>query len=123
MMFTILSNLSGLSKLVNLYKTDLMPDNLSFTNQTIRIGLVKYRKCVTLRAFDVGLFLEIKVPLWKTRKILIPWKDLRHTGYTKIYWQSAASLIVGEDQSAAIAIPIQLFYLMEPFIKDLKVSE
>jgi hypothetical protein len=103
---------------VGRYKTDLMPDNLSFTKQTIRIGVVKYRKCVTFRAFEPGLFLEIKVPLWKTRKILIPWKDLKHTGYTKIYWQSAASLMVAEDHIATIAIPIQLFYLMEPFIKD-----
>ncbi len=41
MMFTILSNLSGLSKFVSRYKMDLMPDNLSFSKQTIRIAVVK----------------------------------------------------------------------------------
>lgn len=122
MIFTILSNISGLSKLVDSYNTDLNPDNLSLTGQTIQIGMVKYRNCVSFRADEAGLFLQINVPLWKSRKLLIPWKELSQAGFTKIYRESAVSFNVGETYLATIAVPVQMFYLMEPFIRDLKVS-
>jgi hypothetical protein len=122
MIFKILSNLSGLSKLVDRYKTDLNPANLSLTGQTIQIGMVKYRKCVSFRADEAGLFLHIKVSLWKSRQILIPWKDMSQAGFTKIYWESAVSFNVGETYLATIAVPLQMFYLMKPFIRDSKMS-
>lgn len=122
MIFTILSNISGLSKLVDRYKTDLSPANLILTGQTFQIGLVKYWKCVSFRADEAGLFLHIKVPLWKSRKILIPWKDLCQAGFTKIYWESAVSFNVGETYLTTIAVPMQMFYLMKPFISESKVS-
>jgi len=118
MIFKILSNISGLSKLVAQYQTFQIPDKFILTSQTIQIGMVKYRRCVSVKADKSGLFLLIKVPLWKTRKILIPWKDLKLTGYTKIYWEPAVSLIVGENYLATIAVPMQVFYLMKPFIND-----
>ena len=118
MIFTILSKVSGLSKLVSHYNTSLKPDTMSLTGQTIRIGVVKFRKCVAFRADESGLFLNINVPLWKSRKILIPWKDLQQAGYTKIYSQTAMSLTVGEDYLATIAVPMQMFYLMKPFLKE-----
>jgi hypothetical protein len=118
MLFKILSNVSGLSKLVAQYNTGLMPDESALTGQTIQIGMVKYRKCVSIKAGESGLFLLIKVPLWKTRKILIPWKDMMQAGYTKIYRESAVSLIVGENHLVTIAVPVQVFYLMKPFLRE-----
>ncbi len=118
MIFKILSNISGLSKLADRYKTDLNPANLSLTGQTIQIGMVKYRKCVSFQTSEAGLFLHINVPLWKSRKLLIPWKDLNHAGFTKIYWESAVSFNVGETYLATIAVPMQMFYFMKPFLKE-----
>jgi hypothetical protein len=118
--FKILSNISGLSKLADRYKTDLNPANLSLTGQTIQIGMVKFRRCADFQVDESGLFLQIKIPLWKTRKILIPWKDLKHTGYTKIYSEPAVSLIVGENNLATIAVPMQVFYVMKPFLKNME---
>jgi len=118
MIFKILSNISGLSKLMAHYQTDLASDKFSLTGQTIQIGMVKYRKCVSILAAEAGLFLLINVPLWKSRKLLIPWKEMRHAGYTKIYSESAVSFNVGETYLATIAVPMQMFYLMKPFIND-----
>ena len=118
MIFKILSNISGLSKLADRYKTDLNPANLYLTGQTIQIGMVKFRKCVSFRADKAGLFLHINVPLWKSRKLLIPWKDLSQAGFTKIYRESAVSFNIGETYLATIAVPMQMFYFMKPFLKD-----
>jgi len=118
MLFKILSNVSGLSKLVARYSTDQMANKMSISGQNIQVGMVRYRRCVSFRADASGLFLEIKVPLWKPRKILIPWRELRQTGYTKIYWETAVSFVVGDDNLATMAVPMQMFYFMEPFLKD-----
>jgi len=118
MIFKILSNISGLSKLMAHYQTDLASDKFSLTGQTIQIGMVKYRKCVSILAAEAGLFLLINVPLWKSRKLLIPWKEMSQVGFTKIYWESAVSFNVGETYLATIAVPMQMFYLMKPFIND-----
>lgn len=114
----LLSKMSGLTLLTALYGTTATPGPSYLHGQTIRIGAVRYRKCVNIFAGGEGLWLQVKIPLWKTRTVLIPWNDISQAGYTSIWMIPAFTVVVGGEKPVTIALPMSIFTWVEPFIRD-----
>jgi hypothetical protein len=104
---------SGLSKLEQVYITEPLPAKACIPRQTLQIGRVRYRHCVGVNASDKGLYLVVQVPFNRAQSLLIPWNDLRQSGTTQVYWETAIRFMVGRPLVAEIALPMSMYRLME----------
>ncbi|MFZ4807377.1 MAG: hypothetical protein ACOYLQ_08985 [Hyphomicrobiaceae bacterium] len=81
------------------------------TRQTVQVGRVVYRNCVTVGASDAGLYLEMKspLPIWRKPPLLIPWSAMTHIEQVRLFWQPAAMLHIGRPALATMTLPRALF--------------
>jgi hypothetical protein len=111
LIFWIARNLGGTKGgwrgLTEAYSTTSPPQGQIQKRQTIQIGAVVYKRCVTLGVADEGLY----VSFWR-RTILIPWSDFTALGQATLYWQKIPMLTVGEPPIATIALPVPVFETM-----------
>ncbi len=75
--------------------------------QTIQIGAVTYKRCVTLGAANEGLY----VAIWR-KMALIPWTEFKGLGQATLYWQKVPLLTVGDPPVATVTIPAAMFQVM-----------
>ena len=106
MLFTkLFSNASGLSGLRKVYGTTPKPAGQCIAGQTIQVGKVRYRRCVSLNCSPEGFYFEVRTAFDKGGPVLIPWDVLRQSGTTNIYREPAVKLMAGKPFIAEIAIP------------------
>lgn len=97
----------GWRRLVEKYSTANPPQGQVHKRQTLQIGAVVYKRCVTLSVTDEGLYLSV----WR-KTVLIPWHDFKRLGQATLYWQKVPMLTIGEPTVATITMPQPLFELM-----------
>jgi hypothetical protein len=107
---------SGLTRLIERYATqaDCGPERR--TGQTVKVGVVRWRRCVTFCASAAGLYLQVNPFGKRYPAVLIPWTDLRPLRETLLYWGRAMALDAGPGV-AEITVPQRLWLLMEPFMR------
>ncbi len=118
MFMRLFSALSKFSRIAEHYSTDLPPKGDRFTKQTIQIGAVRYRKCVTIDIDSRGFYFCIHVIFSKHPQVLIPWKDFKDMQETGIYQKRAKQFSIGDPPVGTIAIPEELFHRMKSFLTD-----
>jgi len=52
----------------------------------------------------------------KYRPLLIPWGEIQRIQETRLYWERAMQLSVGNPQLATITVRMGLFKLMQPYL-------
>lgn len=97
----------GWRRLTEVYPTSKPPRGQTVTGQTVQIGAVTYKRCVTLRIADEGLY----VTIWQ-KTVLIPWTDFKRIGEATLYWQKVPMLTVGDPPVATMTVPVAVFQLM-----------
>ena len=97
----------GWRRLVKTYATTNPPVGQIIQRQTIKIGAVRYKRCVTVGIADEGLHLTI----WR-KTVLIPWSEFKAIGQTTLYWQKVMVLTVGNPQVATITMKNDLVTAM-----------
>lgn len=111
LIFTIVRSLGGHAggwrRLVETYSTSHLPRGPVHKRQTLQIGAVVYKRCVTVEVGDEGLYLSV----WR-RGVLIPWHEFKRLGQATLYWQQVPLLTVGEPPVATITVPITVFELL-----------
>ena len=80
----------GWRRLAEVYYTDKPPTGKIMTGQTLQIGAVTYKRCVTLGIADEGLY----VAIWR-KTALVPWTEFKAIGQATLYWQKVPMLTVG----------------------------
>lgn len=103
------ARISGLAGLAERYPVTVPPQGSPWYKQTVQIGAVRYRRCVTVQAGDAGLTLSVRPPLGRHVAIQVPWGDLAPLKQTRIYWARAMQLSVGRPQVATIAVQMGLY--------------
>ena len=96
----------GWGKLAEVYGTPqpaLRPDH---EGETIQVGAVTYKRCVTLGVAE-GLYVSI----WR-KMVLIPWTEFKGIGQATLYWQKVPMLTVGEPPVATMTVPVAVFQVM-----------
>ena len=97
----------GWGKLAEVYGTNNPPDGQVTKRETIQVGAVTYKRCVTLGVADEGLYVSI----WR-KTALIPWTEFKGIGQATLYWQKVPMLTVGDPPVATMTVPVAVFQVM-----------
>jgi len=97
----------GWGKLAEVYGTPNPPTGQITKGETIQVGAVTYKRCVTLALADEGLYVSI----WR-KTALIPWTEFKGIGQATLYWQKVPLLTVGDPPVATMTVPVAVFQVM-----------
>lgn len=81
----------GWGRLKQRYRVEQPPGGTVIRRQTVKIGIVTFKQCVTVGIADEGLYLA----MWRTT-VLIPWSELSAAGETTLFWRRVPVLGVGQ---------------------------
>jgi hypothetical protein len=98
----------GWGRLAESYPAHGGPTGQSVPGQTVKIGAVVYKRCVTVGVADEGLFLSV----WR-KSALIPWSQVTAVGHATLYWQTVPLLTVGNPPVATLTVPTSLWPSMQ----------
>lgn len=104
----ILVKASRWRQLVARYATADPPTGQIFRHETVKIGAVVYKRCVTVGIADRGLYLAIG-----RKTVLIPWSECKEIGQTVLHWKRVPTLTIGAPSVATIIVQNDLFAAMQ----------
>jgi len=91
-MFSILSKISGISKLANYFESKIFPNKEEVLKTTIQVGTIRYRKCALKFMNDEGLYLDAKMIFKSYPVVFIPWSSIRETKKERLYGRKAIQM-------------------------------
>ena len=97
----------GWRRLAEVYGTTKPPTGQVTSRETIQVGAVTYKRCVTLGVADEGLYVSI----WR-KTALLPWTEFKALGQATLYWQKVPMLTVGDPPVATMTVPVVVFQVM-----------
>jgi hypothetical protein len=115
-MMRIFAKVSGWTRLAEHYPASEQPEGAKYTRRTVQVGAVRYRNCVTVCLSPQGLYLWARPILSKYPPVLIPWGEIQRIQETRLYWERALQLSVGNPQVATITVRMGLFKLLQPYL-------
>lgn len=117
-MLRVFGRVSGLNRLGQVYPAPGAPAGPVLAGQTVQIGTVRYRRCVTVNVSDAGLYLWARPILTRHQPILIPWSEVRQVQETMLYWQRAMRLSIGAPEVGSVTLLMGLFALVSPHLAN-----
>jgi len=120
-MNAIFGKFSRWDNLAQKYGTVIEPVGTKFTSQTIKVGAVRYRFCVTAVLSPQGMYLDIGggsiAVLGKLPPVLIPWSEFKaqHKGWLYLGWP-AIEIPIGDPKIAVITFPLRLYKHMTMYL-------
>jgi hypothetical protein len=103
-MFSILSKISGISKLLNYFESKTFPKEEDILNTTIQVGTIRYRRCALIFMDNEGLYLSAKMIFKSYPVIFIPWSSIKETKKEKLYGRKAIQLDFKDSTLPSIKI-------------------
>ncbi len=97
----------GWQRLLEVYASDGAPPGETVKRQSIQIGAVTYKNCVTLGVTDQGLYVSLR-----QKTVRIPWGEIRAVGQATLFWQKVPMLTVGDPPVATMTVPVAVFQTM-----------
>jgi hypothetical protein len=114
-MMRFFGQISGLLRLAERYPAPQPPEGRAFTRQTLQIGPVRYRRCVTVQIGPSGLCVWPRPILSNYPAFLIPWDEIKRVQHTWIYISMGAMLLsIGAPEVGTVRVPMSLFRQIEP---------
>jgi len=83
--------------------------------QTIKVGAVRYRRCVAVGLDAEGLYLRVRLPAHAP--VWIPWTELHGRWDTRLYWLKAVGLLAGQAEAVPLVFPARLYAEIEPYLR------
>jgi hypothetical protein len=123
LLFTVFARTSRWNALAARYPASMEPEGRKLTVQTIKVGVVRWRFCVTMVLSPRGLYLDVgpRFPvlaaIHRHPPVLIPWSEFHSPRPGRLYlgWQ-ATQLSVGQPEIAALTFPQGLYEQMTPYL-------
>jgi hypothetical protein len=113
---------SGVGRLCRAYAVDHRPAGPAWARQTLMIGSVQWKRCVTVSATEGGLYMRVDAILFRLPGVLIPWPDVHPVGKTLFYWRPAIRLSVGVPEITTITVHTSLCATMQPWMQGFATS-
>jgi hypothetical protein len=114
LMSAFLYRISGWANLTGVYGTSKLPDGgRVFRSANLRVGPVRWRRCVTVGILPEGLYLELKVFARHYPPVLIPWRDIVRVTDTRLYWFRAKELRFSQPQTPPVTVQLNVFQEMQ----------
>jgi len=98
----------GWGQLKQRYRVEQPPSGAIVRRQTVKVGLVTFKQCITVGIADEGLYLS----MWRTT-VLIPWSELSAAGETQFFWRRVPVLAVGQPQITTLTFEHGLIEKMQ----------
>jgi hypothetical protein len=117
-MMRLFAHTSGLTRLVARYPAARRPEGMERAKQTVRIGAVRYRGCVTVSIGSQGLHLCVRPTLGGCAPVLIPWSEVKGIQETRLYSRRAMQLSVGSPKVGTVTVYEGLFKLMQSHLSQ-----
>jgi len=115
-MYRLFAHASGLNRLVDSYPANTEPTGIRFTWQTVMIGPVVYRRCVTVHVSGEGLYLHVRPPLASYPLLFIPWSEVSALRPATFHWQNGLRLSIGRPEVTTIACVGTLLQAIRPHL-------
>lgn len=123
LLYSIFAQTSRWNALAQRYGAIMEPEGRKLTRQTIKVGAVRWRLCVTVVLSPQAMYLHLgHQQSWlsairKHPPVLIPWSEFKAPRKGRLYlgWQ-AVQLSVGEPETAAITFPMGLYKEMTGYL-------
>lgn len=113
-MYWLFTRLAGWNRLTARYGVKAEPPGPRLTRQTLKVGPVRWRLCVTMILAEQGLYLHPRPALGAVlggpRPLIIPWGDFKRprNGHLYLGWK-AVEMSIGEPEMAAVTFPLALY--------------
>ncbi len=87
--------------------------------QTLKVGGVVWRNCVSVAILDDGLRLEVSAPLPFLAKppMLVPWPEITTVETVRLFWEEAAMLSIGRPTVGTITLPAGIHRRIAPRLR------
>jgi hypothetical protein len=108
---------SGLTGLARRYPVTQPPAGATLAKQTVRVGSVRYRRCVDVSIGEGGLYLGVHPPLLEQGDMLIPWEEIRGAQKTRLYSRRAVWLSIGEPEFGSVTLYKALYERIAPYLR------
>jgi len=108
------AQISDWTRLAELYPAIHLSEGQEYTQQTVQVGAVRYRKCMTVGIGSQGLYLWARPILSRYQPVLIPWGEIKGMQEARMYWQRVKLLSIGNPQVATVRVPLTLFRSIQP---------
>ncbi len=123
LLYSIFNSVSGWKALSQRWEAITEPPGKKLTRQTIKVGAVRFRLCVTVIFNPQGMYLHlgqrllILSSLRPYRPVLIPWSEFKspRKGWLYLGWK-AVQLSVGDPETATITFPLGLYKEMTSYL-------
>jgi len=126
LVFFILRQAGDWRKLAPRYPAPGEPPGTRAAGQTLSVGSVQYKRCMTTVVSEQGLYLTRSAALGfllpKHPALLIPWGEFRTAEPRMLYWRKAVRLGIGEPRVGSITVFREFFDTLRPRF-DPAVSE
>lgn len=108
----------GWGRLAESWATDRPAPAGARPGQTVQVGSVIYKRCVEVGVSDAGLFLSPSGigRLTRNPALLIPWPAISGVERTRLYWQRAARLAVGQPPCGTITVHGAVLEAVAPWL-------
>jgi len=113
----VFEKLSSLHKLAQQYPSASDPAHISRVRQTVKFGVVRYRRCVGVGFDAQGLSLAVSPPLGKRMDLFIRWSEIKNVRSARLYWLPAVCLSIGSPEVGDIIIYKRLFEHIRGFLQ------
>ncbi len=108
---------SGLGDLVARYPALYQPEGLARRRQSVRLGPVRYRNVASLVIAPAGLYLLVRPFFTNYQAAFIPWSEFKQVKETRLWWQRAMEMSIGDPPVATLAVLMDLYEPMRPYIE------
>ena len=110
----------GWSGLAGLFPALACPAGIRASGQTVQVGRVVYKNCVSVVLAAECLYLDFGSVMrqFGRQPMLIPWEQFRGERPTTLHWQAAVTLQVGAPEVGTITVKRPLFQQLEPFLRS-----
>lgn len=111
-------NSGGWGGLALAYGAPEAPSGQILKHETLVVGKILYRNCVTVGLTEGGLGLATDVPFGLFRKpaLFIPWTEVAEEESARLYWQEAVLLRLGTPVVGSITVPMRLYEKIRAFL-------
>lgn len=115
-MYRFFARLSGLERLLESYPAREPPTGTKRAWQTVQIGPVVYRSCVTVHIAPQGLHLQVRPPFRTYSPLFIPWSEISAVDSAILHLRRGLRLTVGRPAIGTITCVGWLAQAIRPYL-------
>jgi hypothetical protein len=95
-------------KLSETYPAQVSPEGTTFTGRSIMVGRIQYQRCAKVVISAQGLYIANSLG-FGSPPFMVPWNNISYVAETKLYWQKAYRLSIGNPETGNVTLPQDIY--------------